>query len=350
MYQYLIVMTVEEKYMQRCFDLARLGAGQVSPNPMVGAVLVHENRIIGEGYHARYGTAHAEVNAVANVAPEDLHLLPNTCLYVSLEPCCIHGNTPPCTDLIIRHKIPKVVISCLDFTPEVHGNGVEILRNAGVEVVTGVLEEKGRQLSVARRTFVQKHRPYTILKYAQTPEGFLARADREPIWISNAYSKRLVHKWRSEVDAILVGTNTARLDNPALTTRHYFGKSPLRIVIDKKRSLPPHLAIFDQSHPTLVYNDLIDKTEGAVTYQKLDFTNFPNAIMQDLYQRKISNLLVEGGASILQQFVEADLWDEARVIVGNVFISKGIAAPILPVKPEKPIQLGEDVLKIFRNS
>ncbi len=343
-------MNLDENYIHRSFDLARLGAGAVSPNPMVGAVIVHNNRIIGEGYHARYGTAHAEVNAVANVVPEDRHLLSQSCIYVSLEPCCIYGNTPPCTNLIIEHKIPKVVISCLDFTPEVHGKGVDLLRKAGVEVITNVLKEKGEALSIARRVFVLKKRPFTILKYAQTAEGYMARTDREQLWISNAYSRRLVHKWRSEVDAILIGTTTAQKDNPSLTNRHYFGSSPLRIVIDRQLKLPADLAIFDQSSPTLVYNASVSKVERQIEYKKVDFSNLPSAIMEDLYQRKISNLLVEGGAMLLQQFVDANLWDEARVITGMANLSEGISSPKLPVTAAQSLPIGADVLKIYRNS
>ncbi|GJM32688.1 MAG: riboflavin biosynthesis protein RibD [Saprospiraceae bacterium] len=343
-------MTQDEQYMQRCLDLAILGSGKVSPNPMVGAVLVHENRIIGEGWHERYGAAHAEVNAVANVKEKDRPFLPQSCLYVSLEPCCIHGNTPPCTDLIIKHRIPKVVISCVDFTPEVHGKGVEILRKAGVEVITHILAAKGEQLSAPRRIFVQKNRPYIILKYAQTKEGFLAAKTKEQIWISNHYSKRLVHKWRSEVDAILVGTTTAKTDNPSLTNRYYYGKSPLRIVLDRQLKLSTDLALFDQRSPTLVYNELHSKTSGLLTYQKIDFSNLLPSLLNDLFSRKLSQLLVEGGAHLLGQFVEAGLWDEARVLVGSAYFPEGIPAPILPKKHEVEFQIGNDLLKIYRNS
>ncbi|RMF32110.1 MAG: bifunctional diaminohydroxyphosphoribosylaminopyrimidine deaminase/5-amino-6-(5-phosphoribosylamino)uracil reductase RibD, partial [Bacteroidetes bacterium] len=228
----------DEVFMRRCFDLARLGAGRVSPNPMVGAVLVYEGRIIGEGWHRRYGGAHAEVNALASVAPSDRALIRRSTLYVSLEPCCIHRKTPPCTNLILREGIPRVVVSCLDPTPEVNGRGLELLREGGVEVRVGVLEEEGRRLIRFREAFVRHGRPFVLLKFACSRDGFLGKPG-EQIWISNPWTKRWVHRCRAAADAILVGTRTARTDNPQLTTRLFFGDSPLRIVLDRRLTLPP---------------------------------------------------------------------------------------------------------------
>ncbi|NJK84368.1 MAG: bifunctional diaminohydroxyphosphoribosylaminopyrimidine deaminase/5-amino-6-(5-phosphoribosylamino)uracil reductase RibD [Saprospiraceae bacterium] len=218
-------------FLQRCFDLARLGAGAVAPNPMVGAVVVHKGKIIGEGYHQKYGKAHAEVNAIDSIPSALKYLLPQSTLYVSLEPCCFFGNTPACTDLIIRSKIPKVVIAALDATPEVSGKGVAILKKHGIEVV--ISGNEGNALVRPRTVFVQQNRPYLILKYAQTRDGFIGKPN-ERLIISNLYTQRLVHKWRSEVNAILVGTNTAVLDNPQLNNRLYFGQSPIRLLLDPK--------------------------------------------------------------------------------------------------------------------
>ncbi len=222
-------MNQEEIYVQRCFDMAVLGVDKVSPNPMVGAILVHKNRIIGEGYHEKFGQAHAEVNALRNVEPSDKKYISSSTLYVSLEPCCIHGNTPPCTDLIIKNGIPEVVISCLDQTPKVAGEGVGKLKRSGINVFEGLLKQKGERLSNIRNTFVTEERPYIILKYAQSLDGFIGKPDRQ-VWLTNSVSKRLVHKWRQEADAIIVGTNTALIDNPKLTTRYFSGSCPLRIV------------------------------------------------------------------------------------------------------------------------
>lgn len=346
-------MTKDELYIQRCFDLARLGAGQVSPNPMVGAVLVYENRIIGEGWHQRYGEAHAEVNAVASVKPQDRHLLTKATLYVSLEPCCIFGRTPPCTDLIIKNQIPKVVISCLDQTPGVAGTGVKILQAQGIEVITGVLEKTGQELSRFRNHFVTQNRPYIFLKYAQSLDGFIGRPD-EQVWISNIFAKRLVHKWRSEVDAILVGTNTARIDNPQLTNRLYLGKSPLRIIFDRKLALSHQLNIFDAAAKTLIFTEQdtpdLQRQTPNVTYQKIDFRQdfLPN-LLTNLHQRNITTLFVEGGAKVLQSFINEQLWDEALVFIGHKTLGKGIPVFGLPggVLKEKH-QLGSDQLLRFQ--
>ncbi|MFN7117200.1 MAG: bifunctional diaminohydroxyphosphoribosylaminopyrimidine deaminase/5-amino-6-(5-phosphoribosylamino)uracil reductase RibD [Saprospiraceae bacterium] len=344
-------MQPHEYYMQRCFELARLGAGSVSPNPMVGAVLVYQDRIIGEGWHQRYGQAHAEVNAVNNVKTEDRAFISQSTLYVSLEPCNIYGKTPPCTNLILQNKIPRVIISCLDQTPEVAGKGVEILRANGVEVITGILEDKGKEISRFRNHFVTHERPYIILKFAQTRNGLFGKAN-EQVWISNEYSKRLVHKWRSEVDAILVGTNTAQVDNPALTNRLYFGKSPLRIVIDKHLKLPDNLHLFEPEHPTLVITSEVNPppATSAVTYVSVpDDANFLSAFLKILHSRKIAILLVEGGAKLLEQLLQNNLWDEARVLIGDEILTEGIAAPLIFGELTARHQLDSDQIICYRN-
>lgn len=344
-------MNVHHIYMQRCFDLARLGAGKASPNPMVGSVLVHQGKIIGEGYHHKYGTAHAEVNAIRSVSTKNRHLIPYSTLYVSLEPCCIFGKTPPCTHLIIKEKIPKVVISCLDLTPEVAGNGVQILQESGIEVVTGILEKEGQALSAIRNTFVSQHRPYIILKYAQSQNGMMGKAT-EQVWISHPYSKRLVHRWRNEADAILVGTNTAQIDNPQLNNRLYFGKSPIRIVLDRQLRLHPSLHLFDKTVKTWVITEKNPpkKNSEQLEYIKLFFDNqFIFNLLKILAEKKISSLIVEGGQKVLQSFITAQVWDEARVLVGQKIIKEGITAPKLNFSYRKKHKIGQDKLYIYRN-
>jgi diaminohydroxyphosphoribosylaminopyrimidine deaminase/5-amino-6-(5-phosphoribosylamino)uracil reductase len=342
-----------EFYIKRCFDLARLGAGFVSPNPMVGAVLVHAGRIIGEGYHQRYGGPHAEVNTVAAVATQDRSLIASATLYVSLEPCCIYGKTPPCTNLILQEKIPRVVISCLDLSPEVKGRGVEILRQHGVEVITGVLEAEGKALAATRNVAVSEQRPYVILKMAITPHGYFAPADRSQFWITQGLSKRLVHRWRMEADAILVGTTTALQDNPQLDNRHYYGKSPLRIVLDRHLSLPADLQILTDGKKSLVVTALSSVPADTETLQYLTIAfdhQFWPVLLHKLWQDyKIGVLLVEGGAQTLKTLIESNLWDEARVFRGVHELQVGVPAPLLPLVPQAVYQVGLDRLSIYQN-
>ena len=320
-------MTRDEQYMSRCLQLAKLGAGYVAPNPLVGAVLVYEDKIIGEGYHQKYGEAHAEVNCINNVSEENKFLIEKGTLYVSLEPCSHFGKTPPCTDLIIKNKIKKVVIGCKDIYKEVSGTGIQRLQNAGVEVITGILEKECIKLNKRFFTFHQKFRPYIILKWAQTVNGKIGSAEKR-ILISNEYSKRLVHKWRSEETAILIGTNTALQDDPLLTTRLWQGENAIRIVIDKDLKLPLALKLFNTDAKTFIYNLAKNSTEENLVYIKLENENFIDQMIQSLFEMNIQSVMIEGGAKTLQSFIDEGLWDEARVITNEELIMEnGIAAP-----------------------
>lgn len=313
--------------MSRCIQLAKLGAGNVTPNPMVGAVLVYENKIIGEGYHEKYGEAHAEVNCINNVAEKKKSLIEKSAIYVSLEPCAHHGKTPPCADLIIKNKIKKVIIGCQDIYKEVAGKGIEKLRNAGVEVITGVLEKECKKLNKRFFTFHQKQRPYVILKWAQSVNGKIG-SNNKRILITNDYSNRLVHKWRSEESAILVGTNTVFKDNPSLTTRLWKGNHPVRIVIDKDLKLPSSANLFNKETNTVVFNFVKNGEEENIKFVKIEKENFLQEMLLSLYNLNIQSILAEGGAKTLQSFIDAGLWDEARVITNEkMVIENGITAP-----------------------
>jgi diaminohydroxyphosphoribosylaminopyrimidine deaminase / 5-amino-6-(5-phosphoribosylamino)uracil reductase len=315
--------------MYRCLQLAKLGTN-VMPNPMVGAVLVHNDKIIGEGYHMKYGEAHAEVNCINSVNKRDNSLIQKSILYVSLEPCAHYGKTPPCTDLIIQNQIPKVVIGCKDIYKEVHGKGIEKLQNAGVEVVTGTLEKKCIDLNKRFFTFHGKNRPYIILKWAESGDGKIAREDYSRVLISNEFTNHLVHKWRSEEAAILVGTNTALHDNPSLNNRLWSGKNPIRLIIDMKLRLPLSLKIFDKEVKTIIFNTIKSAEGGNLIYYKIEEENMLSRILQVLYNLDIQSVLVEGGAKLLQSFIDKELWDEARVIKNDtLIIQNGIGAPML---------------------
>ncbi len=347
--------------MNRCLQLAELGAGYVAPNPLVGAVLVFENKIIGEGYHEKYGQPHAEVNCISSVEEKSKPFISLSTLYVSLEPCAHFGKTPPCTDLIIKNRISKVIIGCSDPFKEVDGKGIEKLKAAGVKVETGILEKQCRALNKRFFTFNTKQRPYVILKWAETADGFVAalnppqvggctteHSKTSRLQISNEYSNRLVHKWRSEEASILVGTNTALMDDPELNTRLWNGKSPIRLIIDMKLRLPGSLKIFDRKEQTIVFNKMKNEELPNLQFCKIDETKIISQILETLYKLKIQSVLVEGGSSLLQSFINEDLWDEARVIINEKrIIGDGLKAPILSkcVATEK-INLGNDNITI----
>ncbi|MFT6213620.1 MAG: diaminohydroxyphosphoribosylaminopyrimidine deaminase [Roseivirga sp.] len=333
--------------MRRALQLAEQGRGHVSPNPMVGCVIVHNDQIIGEGYHQEYGKAHAEVNAIKSVLRDGL--LPESTCYVSLEPCAHFGKTPPCADLLVEKNIKRVVIGAMDANPLVGGKGVEILRQAGMEVTTGVLEKEAKELNVRFFTVMEKKRPYVILKWAQTADGFVARKNFDSKWISGEQSRILVHQWRAEEDAILIGTNTAIYDDPQLNVRDWAGKSPLRLVIDKALRLPATLHLLDRSIPTIVYNLQQTEERENLTLVKLPDDNFLEALLSDLYQRKVQSLFVEGGSQLLQSFLKAGLWDEARVFENEINFDEGIEAPKVNVGYSQRQYLKEDLLTTYMN-
>jgi len=317
--------------MHRCLQLAKMGTGNVTPNPMVGAVVVYENEIIGEGYHQQYGQAHAEVNCINNVSEANQSLIEKSTLYVSLEPCAHFGKTPPCADLIIKNKIPNVVIACRDSYEEVDGKGIQKLQQAGVNVIVGILEKEALELNKRFFTFHRKQRPYIILKWAQSRDAKIGRQDFSALKISNDITNRMVHKWRSEEAAILVGTNTALHDNPSLTTRLWKGNNPVRLVLDLQLKLPLSLHLFDGSVKTIVFNQVKHEEENGVTFYKLSSgEDIISGLLNALYRLKIQSVLVEGGARLLQSFIDQHYWDEARVITNEqLIIEIGINAPEL---------------------
>jgi diaminohydroxyphosphoribosylaminopyrimidine deaminase/5-amino-6-(5-phosphoribosylamino)uracil reductase len=347
-------MPNHQLYMQRCLDLAALGMGKVSPNPMVGAVIVHNDQIIGEGYHRQYGQAHAEVNAVNDVLAKfdnAEELLKESTIYVSLEPCAHYGKTPPCADLIIKHRIPNVVVGCRDPFDQVDGKGIEKLQVAGLNVEVGVLEDECKWLNRRFFTRVQKQRPYVILKWAQTADGFFAPDDNSQFWITGAESRKLVHQWRGEEDAILVGKNTVAIDNPQLNVRYGEGKSPKRVVIDRRLELDKSLNVFDQSVETLIFNEVKTDIDGKNKYIALeDFDRYvPQYILYQLYLQDLQSVIIEGGAHTLHTFIEAGVWDEARVFTGPATLSTGIKAPKIKGNIVAEISSGMDHLQIIYN-
>ncbi len=322
--------------MQRCLELAQFGGGYVAPNPMVGAVLVLDDQIIGEGYHQRYGEPHAEPNAIADVKHPEL--IAKSTLYVNLEPCSHYGKTPPCAILIVKHGIKKVVIGTLDPNPKVAGKGVEILRAAGIDVVVGVLEAECRSLNKRFFIFQEQKRPYILLKWAQTQNGFIdinrESVNEPPLVISNPITRQLTHQMRSENQAILVGTNTVLLDNPSLTVRNWSGKSPIRIAIDREGKIPAHYHLLDGSIPTLIFTEQVKDKQASIEYIQIKFDeNCLQTILQEIYERHIHSVLVEGGAKLLNYFIQNDCWDEANIEVSPMLIESGIFAPILGCLP-----------------
>lgn len=316
---------IDSIFMHRALELATNGMGYVSPNPLVGCVIVVDDKIIGEGWHQQYGEPHAEVNAIQSV--KDKAQLLSSTVYVNLEPCSHFGKTPPCADLLIASNVKKVVIANLDTNPKVAGEGIKKMRAAGIEVVTGILDKEGRELNKRFFTFIEKKRPFIILKWAQTKDGFIARLNRDSKWISNEYSRQLVHKWRTEEDAILVGTKTAEFDNPQLNVRDWSGRNPVRIVLDRFLKLPENLHLFDRSQKTICYNLLKHEEHENLFLIRIPEANFLEEMMSDLVKHKIQSIIVEGGAQTLQSFIDAKLWDEARVFTGEKSFEKGIKAP-----------------------
>jgi diaminohydroxyphosphoribosylaminopyrimidine deaminase/5-amino-6-(5-phosphoribosylamino)uracil reductase len=325
---------IHEKYISRCIDIAKNGLGATAPNPMVGCVIVHDSNIIGEGYTSPYGGAHAEVNAISSV--KDKSLLKEATLYVTLEPCSHFGKTPPCSNLIIDHGIKNVVIGCVDDNEKVSGQGIAKLKEAGCNVTVGVLENVCKEHHKRFFTFQNKKRPYIILKWAETSDGFIAplhKKVKQPVWITNQYSRQLVHKWRAEEQAILVGTNTVLEDNPGLTTRDWKGKHPIRIVLDKNKTLSKDFKVFDDNTKTILINE-----------------SSADDICNLLYKANINSVIVEGGAKTLQLFINSGLWDEARVFIGQSDFREGIKAPKCKGKLIDKQQLLDDTLKIYVNN
>lgn len=328
-------MNNDQLYLQRAIDLAQLGAGNHAPNPRVGAVVVYQDRIIGEGYHEQYGEGHAEVNAIASVATADQIYLNQATIYVTLEPCFHYGKTPPCVDLILKHQIPRVVIGCVDDFEQVGGKSIEKLRTAGVEVIVGVLEQEAKHLARRFLTTVQKKRPYIVLKFAQSKDGYIGQVGKE-VAISDSLCKRLVHQWRTEEAAIMIGTTTALVDNPRLDNRHFFGAAPLRIVLDRELKIPTTHHLLDGNQTTWVVTTQTQKQElNNVKYLNLDFDDqlLPH-LLEALQKQRVQSVLVEGGATLLQHFFAANLWDECRVITSPKLLHEGIAAPRLPITAE----------------
>lgn len=345
-------MDTQELYMQRCLDLAANGAGNVSPNPMVGAVLVHQDRIIGEGWHRQIGQPHAEVNCLQSVAEEHKPLIKESTLYVSLEPCAHFGKTPPCADLIIKNKIPEVVIGIRDPFEAVNGKGIERLKAAGVKVTTGILQEKCRLLNKRFFTFHTQKRPFIILKWAASLNGKTAMPDGSRALISNAYSNRLVHKWRSREDAIMVGTNTALMDDPSLTTRLWEGKNPVRVVLDASLRVPATRKVLDGAVRTIVFNTQKQEEAGNILYYRISpAQSLIDQVVRALYQLNVQSVLVEGGTGLLQSFMDEGAWDEARVITNTeMMIENGFPGPALSdalLKKKEDYQ--NDVVHYFVN-
>ncbi|MEJ7912808.1 MAG: bifunctional diaminohydroxyphosphoribosylaminopyrimidine deaminase/5-amino-6-(5-phosphoribosylamino)uracil reductase RibD [Chitinophagaceae bacterium] len=345
-------LTVAETYMRRCLQLATLGKGNVAPNPMVGAVLVHNGKIIGEGFHRQFGKPHAEVNCLQSVPPALVNLIPNAHLYVSLEPCAHYGKTPPCADLIIHSGIRQVTIGCSDPFAEVAGKGIQKLVDAGIRVNKSALEAEAISLNNRFFTFHQKNRPYIILKWAQTANGIIGSATAERLQISSAYTNRLVHRWRSEEAAILVGTNTAAADDPSLTTRLWPGKNPVRMVLDLHLRLPHTLKVFDRSVPTVIWNKVKNAEEENLRYRLLPAAEgVISSLLRECHHLQIQSVLVEGGAHLLQAFIDASVWDEARVINNtSLTVNGGVEAPRMNGGPPRETQrVGDDFIQTFSN-
>jgi diaminohydroxyphosphoribosylaminopyrimidine deaminase/5-amino-6-(5-phosphoribosylamino)uracil reductase len=341
-------MDIQPAFMERALELAYQGGRAVMPNPMVGAVIAHNNIIIGEGFHQVYGGPHAEVHALREVGNREL--LSGATLYVTLEPCSHLGKTPPCADALIASGLKRVVVGCKDPNPKVSGSGIQKLRDAGISVIEGVKE---RECVMLNRRFILFHklkRPYVILKWAETADGFIARPDGSSKWISGEFSRRTTHRWRANEMSILVGANTARIDNPELTVRHVEGTNPLRIVIDRELTIPRAHALFSKESETWVFNSRREGSEGRVHYKLLSpASSVPQHILSSLFQAAQISLIVEGGASTLKSFIDAGLWDEARVFQSKKTFGLGIKAPRLDVEGHTSMPSGRDRIEIFQH-
>lgn len=346
-------MTIHQKYIQRCIQLAQNGLGTTYPNPMVGSVIVHNNRIIGEGWHYESGKPHAEVNAIASV--KKTSLLKESTIYVSLEPCSHFGKTPPCSDLIIAKGIKKVVIGTIDIFDKVSGAGVQKLISAGCDVTVGVLEKECMDLNKRFFTFHSKKRPYIILKWAETKDGYIApfsSKKREPVWISNTYSRQIAHKWRAEEQAILAGNQTVLKDNPKLTIRDWSGKNPIRIVIDLSGKTPEDSFVLDQTVQTIIITSKKHKKPSSNTliYEVVDSQKcIPEEVCSILHKYNIQSVIIEGGLHTIQSFIDKNLWDEARVFTGNTTFGSGTKAPVYKGEMIFEEKITTDILKIYLN-
>lgn len=339
-------MNEHEKYIYRCFELARNGGGWVAPNPKVGAVLVHEDQIIGEGYHAQFGAAHAEVNCIESVLPEHRSLIPEATLYVNLEPCCHHGKTPPCTDLIIRSGIKKVVIANPDPFPKVKGGGIKKLEEAGITVVADVLANTGSWLN--RRFFAMQteNRPYIILKWAQTRDGFIGALQGDRLLISNELTQRKVHAWRAAEAAIVIGYRTALMDNPQLTNRLVPGKQPIRLVVDPFKMLPNQLQVFTDNIATTIINRKDTMPKGTALSWQYEGVDWVEGVIQYCCEYSVESMLVEGGAATLQAFINRGYWNEMRIITNTALsIGSGVHAPVITESnPDYSEKMGNDII------
>lgn len=346
-------MTTDELYMQRCLQLATIGGGKVAPNPMVGAVLVVENKIIGEGYHQKYGQAHAEPNAINSV--QDKTLLKSATLYVNLEPCSHYGKTPPCAHLIVKSGIQRVVIGTFDPNPQVSGKGVKILQDAGIEVLVGLLENECNELNKRFFIFQRQKRPYILLKWAQTKDGFIDRirttCDEAPLQISNELTRQLTHKMRAENQAILVSTNTVVLDNPTLTVRFWTGKNPIRIALDRQGRIPTGYQLLDGQYHTLLFTEKKQQNKENLYYIQILFDeNSLESMLKALFDNLIHSVLVEGGSKLLHSFIEKGFWDEAHVEVSEQQIGEGVAAPVLQQLPDSSESIYGNLILNFKNT
>jgi diaminohydroxyphosphoribosylaminopyrimidine deaminase/5-amino-6-(5-phosphoribosylamino)uracil reductase len=333
-------VNIHEKYIKRCIEIAENGLGSTAPNPMVGCVIVYNEQIIGEGFTSPYGGPHAEINAINAV--DNKSLLKDATLYVTLEPCSHHGKTPPCSELIIKYEIPRVVIGCKDDNPKVSGKGIEKLKKAGSDIILGVLESECKNHHRRFFTFHNKKRPYIILKWAQTEDGYISplkKNKKRPVWITNKQTKQLVHKWRAEEQGILVGAKTVIDDNPSLTVREYKGRNPVRIIIDKNKSLSKDYTVFDKSAKTIV-----------LSQDQLDFSKpLASQICHQLYKLNIISIIIEGGKKTLQAFIKENIWDEARVLTGATTFKKGLEAPNINGRFITETKFKSDILKIYLN-